>query len=103
MSTPEPALGEQESGKAAVAIAIKLLERALLPFGAGSTQGRCILKAITTLTKDFGMDEERSQGLGPAEMQQMAQSAGAGGGTGGPPAGAPPGGMPPGTPSGPAA
>jgi Tfp pilus assembly PilM family ATPase len=98
MLAPGKDAGKMASGKAKVQIAIHALQLAMIDVGAMGPEGSAILKAISSLTKEFGKTEEQSKSLMPAEIQQIMQKQPAK-----PPMGAaPPGaGVPPPAPPGP--
>jgi hypothetical protein len=98
--TPQQPKGEQASADAGVMIALRLLERAMVAHGAESKKGGAINRAIQTLVREFGRDEDKSLEIMPAEVKTalMAPAGEPGGGPQGPGGGGqmPGAGMPPG-------
>lgn len=96
-ATPQQPKGEQASADASVQVALRMLERALVAHGAESEKGRAITRAIISITKAFGHDEDKAQSLLPAEVRSALLAPG--GPMGGPQTpnktGAAPGGQPP--------
>ena len=80
MSTPQPPQGEKQSAMVNVSLAMDLLEQTLPALGSESEEGRTVLTCLAGLSKKFGHTRAKSQGLQPAELQQlMASLPGAGG------------------------
>jgi hypothetical protein len=80
MSSPQPPQGDKQSAMVNVSLAMDLLEQVLPSLGSESEEGQEILKVLSTLSKKFGHTRAKSQGLQPAELQQlMAALPGAGG------------------------
>jgi hypothetical protein len=80
MSTPQPPQGEKQSAMVNVSLAMDLLEQTLPALGSESEEGRTVLTCLAGLSKKFGHTRAKSQGLQPAELQQlMAALPGAGG------------------------
>ena len=75
MTTPQKNEGEQASATSKVALALKLLEQSLPPFGAESKEGGVIMKAVESLTSAFGMKLEEGQKLIPAELKMLMEAA----------------------------
>jgi hypothetical protein len=94
--TPQEPKGEQAQADSAVAVAIRLLENALVAYGSEHVKGAAILHVLPKLTKAFGKDEDKAKEIMPAELQTALMAPGGGGeaeaGGGAPPGGAPPGG-----------
>ena len=103
MMTPQKAGGHTAGAKAAVMVAMKVLEQTLPAFGATTDEGKAVLAAIKAVAKAFGEQESKDKELMPAEIQQLLSGlAGPGTPNAGqpgpppPPQGAPPpGGAPP--------
>lgn len=85
--------GMQAQGKVRVQVATHILTLALKDLGPMSQDSQAVLKAISTLTKQFGKSEDESKPLIPAEIQQALQPAAGPGAAPKPP-------MPPGAPPG---
>lgn len=67
----QPKSGEAEQAKANIQIAISILEQSLPQLGSDSEEGATVLKALTTLSKNF--TGKRSGDLAAAEhIQTMA-------------------------------
>lgn len=100
MMTPQKAGGHTAGAKAAVMVAMKVLEQTLPQFGAMTDEGKAVLSCLKSLGKAFGEQESKDKELMPAEIQQLLSGlAGPGApsaGMPGPPGGAPP--PPPGAP-----
>jgi hypothetical protein len=80
MSTPQPANGDKQSAMVNVSLAMDLLEQTLPNLGSESEEGRAVLSVLSALSKKFGQQRAKAQGLQPAELQQlMASLPGAGG------------------------
>ena len=98
--TPQANRGDQASADAKVQMAMRLLEDAMLAYGASSSKGRETLRALAALVKGHGREEDRAQAIMPAELKSalMANAAPPGAqqppgqGPGGLPVGGPPGG-----------
>jgi len=100
MMTPQKAGGHTAGAKAAVMVAMKVMEQSLPAFGATTEEGKAVLNAIKAIAKVFGEQESKDKELMPAEIQQLLSGlAGPGapsaGQPGPPPGGPPPGGAPP--------
>ena len=104
MMSPQKPEGQMAGARVQVLMAQKLLEQALVAFGSGEEEGSAILKAISSLVKKFGKNEDKSDEIMPSEAKQILKgiagpgAAPAPGGPSGPPGGgAPPpgGGAPP--------
>lgn len=97
MTTPEAPEGLREAAKVDVMLAVKVLERALPAFGFDTKEGRAILNTLKSFSKVFGMSEQSTAELMPAELQSLMQQmpAGEGGSPGAAPAptASPPGGL----------
>jgi hypothetical protein len=99
MLTPQKAGGHAAGAKAAVMVAMKVMEQTLPQFGATTEEGKAVLTAIKSLAKAFGEEESKSKELMPAEIQQLlAGLAGPGAPSAGMPGPKPPGAPPPGGP-----
>jgi hypothetical protein len=72
MATPSPKQGLQEVARTQVKAAMKVLSTALVGFGADTDEGKSVLKALTSLSKNFGKTDESD--LVPAELLQMVRS-----------------------------
>ena len=94
--SPQAPRGQQAQGRTKIQLAIRTLEDSLSMVGADSEDGKAVLKAITSLVKVAGRDEERSQAILPAEMKNALLNTGSQPGS--PPAPPAPGGgaLPPG-------
>jgi hypothetical protein len=107
MMAPQKPNGAQEKAKVDCLLAVKMLERALPPYGSSSKEGKAILDCITKLGKVFGKEEGETSELMPTELKALLQGLSGPGATpkGGPPPGQKPppgpGGAPQGTPPGP--
>jgi hypothetical protein len=100
MMSPSKAGGHTAGAKAAVMVAMKVLEQTLPQFGAMTDEGKAVLSCLKSLGKAFGEQESKDKELMPAEITQLlAGLAGPGapnaGQPGPPPGGAPPPGAPP--------
>ncbi len=103
---PTPNRGHQAAGLAQVAVAVRILEKALPMLGAESEPGGIVMKTITNLAKlvpqgstSQGVENQAMQGLMQQQKQeqpmlQVMRSMGQGG-AGQPPGGASPSGEPP--------
>jgi hypothetical protein len=99
--TPQEPKGEQASADAGVQVAIRMLEHSMVAYGSDHKKGAACMRAINSLVKEFGQNEEKAQEIMPAELKTAlmgpggdAAAAGAAGGGGAPGAGAgAPGGM----------
>ena len=101
MSTPQPKEGVEQAAKIDVAMAGKLLTKALASTGILSKEGKAINDALKVLIRAFGPELQKAEPLIPAELLQLVQQIpGAGGGS---PAAAAMGGIPPSKPAMPAA
>jgi hypothetical protein len=74
MSTPQPAQGEKQSAMVNVSLAMDLLEQTLAAFGSESDEGRAVLACLSGLSKMFGQQKPKAEGLVPAELMQLFQS-----------------------------
>ena len=97
MTNPSAQQGLRAQAVQALQLAIKLLESALLPFGAVSPEGKRILAAINSIAKVAG--PSGGPDMNQAEVKMLAAKAGPENAPGGGPAGMPPmpgggGGMP---------
>jgi hypothetical protein len=90
--TPQVPQGEQASADAGVAVAIRLLERALVAHGSTTDKGKKLAQALSTLVKGFGQSEDESNEIMPAEIRTalMGPAGDAGGGPQTPDQGGPP-------------
>jgi hypothetical protein len=87
MMTPQKPAGDQEAAKVKMLLVQHEMEKALASFGSSSHEGKAILKALSTIAKAFGKNEDESAELMPAMLKQaLAQESG----PGAPPKGAPP-------------
>jgi hypothetical protein len=80
-------------------MAMRLLEDAMLAYGASSSKGRETLRALAALVKGHGRDEDRAQAIMPAELKSALMANAAPPGAQSPP-GQGPGGLMPGGPPG---
>jgi len=71
MMTPQEPAGKKEGAKVDALMGIKMFEKALQGFGASTKEGKAILKILSTATKEFGQDEEKTEELMPAEIKQL--------------------------------
>ena len=94
MRTPQKPEGKIAAGKVKVQVAIHALQLAMQDVGISTEHGQAILKALATLTKQYGKSEEESQQMMPAEIMQVMQKQ-SGPGAAPPPQGGAPGGAPP--------
>jgi hypothetical protein len=92
MMTPAPKEGNLAGARADIQVCIKKLTQALQTFAPTEKQGKAIMKAIGSLTTEFGDTEDNDKDLMPAEIAQAVS------GLAGP--GKPPPGLP--APAGPA-
>jgi hypothetical protein len=102
---PQKPAGAIEAGRLKVLTAMKVLEQALVAFGAMGKEGKAVLGAISSLAKTFGKQEGDADELMSSEKKTVAGAISGPGGSapqgGAPPPGAgappmmPPGGAPP--------
>lgn len=82
MATPQPKEGEAQKAMVNISMCFQLLEQSLAAFGSTTPEGKAILKALHSLTAQFGKDRPKADSLIPAELMQLIQSVpGMGGGT----------------------
>lgn len=75
MSTPQQSDGAKMEATAKVALAMKLLEQALVPYGAESKEGAAIMDSMSKLTKTLGIKMDEGEKLIPAELKLLLESA----------------------------
>lgn len=81
MATPAPKEGEIQKAMVNIAMVQQLLEKSLPAFGSSSEEGKAVLSALSTLSKKFGQERQKSEQLIPAELMQLMQAVpGMGGG-----------------------
>jgi hypothetical protein len=89
LTMPAKPSGELEMAKVNVQIAMTLMEQVLPLYGSGSDEGGAIIKALQSLSKDFG--KQSAEDLSSSQLMNMFSQ------IGGPPPGGggpmPPGGM----------
>jgi hypothetical protein len=91
MATPGPKEGQAQAAMVNISMVFQLLEQSLPAFGSQSEEGKAILQALSTLTKKFGEQRQKSDQLIPAELMQLMQTIpGAGGGGAAAPKAGPP-------------
>lgn len=69
MLTPQQPKGAQAGGDVVVQVALKLLTQALQGHAPTTPKGAVIMKAISSLTKEFAQGEDKAQELMPAELK----------------------------------
>ena len=74
MAVPDKPKGMEQGGRVDVLLALKVLQRALASMAPGSKESQVILKASSTLAKEFGDREDAAEELMPAEIQKMLQT-----------------------------
>lgn len=75
---PQDMQGEQAQGLAMAQTAIELLSMSLPLLGAGSEEGDAVLSALKSLTKKLGMKAQQHEGLVPAQIEMLKNSAAGG-------------------------
>lgn len=103
VSTPQAPRGDQAAADAKMQMAFRLMEDAMVAYGAQTKRGRVVLKMLHSGAGEWARDQDRAQAIMPAEIKSalMSDTGGAAGGAGAgaappPPAGAAPPGLPPG-------
>lgn len=76
MATPQKNEGAQAQAQVAISMAMDLIERALPAYGSESPEGMALLDALRKLSKPFGGQREKAQGMIPAELRMLAQQQG---------------------------
>lgn len=70
MTMPAPNVGLQAAAKAKLVWAVKILEQVLPAFGAGSDEGKDVMKALSSLSRHIGAGAG-SPGVEASAMQKM--------------------------------
>lgn len=72
-TTPQPNEGEQQEAMVSIAMAMDLMESALVAFGSESEQGKALLSSLSGLSKSFGQKRDKGKQMVPAELMMMMQ------------------------------
>ena len=72
MAAPQNANGKLEAARVNIHLAMNMLEQALPAFGSETTEGKAIIRTLSSLAKDFGKKDAGD--LVPAEIMSMVRS-----------------------------
>lgn len=75
---PQDMKGEQAQGLAMAQMAIETLSMSLPLLGAQSEEGEAVLSALKALTRKLGMKAQQHEGLVPAQIEMLKNSAAGG-------------------------
>lgn len=73
MLTPQKPDGDFSSARLDALFAMKLLDRAIAKVGVKSDEGEAMLKARSTLTRQFGTQEEETDEFSRAELKRLIE------------------------------
>lgn len=74
MTTPQPQDGNKQSAMINVTMAMDLLESSLASFGSESEEGQVLLNSLSSLSRKFGANKKKAEGLIPTEIMQLMQN-----------------------------
>jgi hypothetical protein len=74
MTTPQPKEGLKQDALIKITTAMDVLEQTLPGLGSETEEGKAVLSALSTLSKQFGKQKEKAKELVPAELMSLMQS-----------------------------